>query len=226
MYIYFSKSFYRISHFSHKALLLFPFIVKKNFSWSICSKRVFQTKRLHAWDSLQICMNRLCKLTFSCICNTGIFKVISLFRHVQKAGGFQQNIQKEPNITYISLSSSICLSSDGIWRSEDVGVVVVLCMFDNGATVLCVHNNLRGSLQKPTSLKGQGHEIFDFNFPQAPEYRSRALSNIFSICGEIRSSRRTTSVNDTCGKCKKSSIGKVSIILFGHLCVEELTYNI
>jgi hypothetical protein len=41
---------------------------------------------------------------------------------------------------------------------------------------------------------------------------------IFSkIRGDIRSFRFATGVNDTGGKCKKSSIIKVLIILFGHL---------
>ncbi len=43
--------------------------------------------------------------------------------------------------------------------------------------------------------------------------------------GDIRSSRCTTSVNDTGDKCKKSSIRKVSIIKFGHLQVVQLTYR-
>jgi hypothetical protein len=45
---------------------------------------------------------------------------------------------------------------------------------------------------------------------------------IFSkIRGDIRSSRRTTGVIDTSGKCKKSLIRKVLIILFGHPLVVE-----
>jgi hypothetical protein len=48
---------------------------------------------------------------------------------------------------------------------------------------------------------------------------------IFSkIRGDIRGSRCTTSVVDTGGKWKKSSIRKILIILFGHLWVVELTY--
>jgi hypothetical protein len=45
---------------------------------------------------------------------------------------------------------------------------------------------------------------------------------IFSkICGDIRSSRFATGVNDTGGKWKKSSIRKILTILFGHLWVVE-----
>ncbi len=77
---------------------------------------------------------------------------------------------------------------------------VFLCLCDNEATVLCVHNNLRESLQKPTSLKRQGHEIFDFNFPLAPEYPIRAVSIFLKIRGDIYGSRCTTGVNDTGGK--------------------------
>jgi hypothetical protein len=39
------------------------------------------------------------------------------------------------------------------------------------------------------------------------------------ICGDIRSSKCTTSVIDTGGKWKKSSIRKICIICFGHLWV-------
>jgi hypothetical protein len=56
------------------------------------------------------------------------------------------------------------------------------------------------------TLKGQCHEIFDFwffsltSFPQAPECTVRTVS------------RRYSQLNDTGGKCKKSSIKKVLII--------------
>jgi hypothetical protein len=45
------------------------------------------------------------------------------------------------------------------------------------------------------------------------------------IGGDIQSSRCTTGIVDTGGKSKKSSIIKVSIILFGHLWEVELTYR-
>ncbi len=41
--------------------------------------------------------------------------------------------------------------------------------------------------------------------------------NFSKIRGDIRSSRFATGVNDTGGKCKKSSIIRFFIILFGHL---------
>ncbi len=47
----------------------------------------------------------------------------------------------------------------------------------------------------------------------------------FLIRGDIHSSRCTTSVNDTGGKWKKSSIRKFCIISFGHLWVVELSYR-
>ncbi len=62
-------------------------------------------------------------------------------------------------------------------------------------------------------------------FPQAPDYTIRADSNFSKIRGDIRSWRCTTGVFDTGGKCKKSSIRKVSIIYFGHLWVVELAYT-
>jgi hypothetical protein len=49
-------------------------------------------------------------------------------------------------------------------------------------------------------------------FPQAPEYINRAISDFSKIHGDIRSSKCTTVVNDTVGKCKKSSIKKGVII--------------
>ncbi len=45
------------------------------------------------------------------------------------------------------------------------------------------------------------------------------------VCGDICSSSCATSVFDTGGKWKKSSIIKVIIILFGHLWEVELTYR-
>jgi hypothetical protein len=59
----------------------------------------------------------------------------------------------------------------------------------------------------------------------AHEYPIGAVSVFSKICGDISSSRCTTGVVDTGGKCKKSSIRKVLIILFGHLWVVELTYR-
>jgi hypothetical protein len=67
-------------------------------------------------------------------------------------------------------------------------------------------------------LKGQCHEIFDFWFfheSVSPKPVSIPLGSfqIFSkIRGDIRCSRFATGVNDTGGKCKKSSIIKVLII--------------
>ncbi len=49
--------------------------------------------------------------------------------------------------------------------------------------------------------------------------------NYSKICGDIRSSRCTTSVINTGDKWKISSIIKVLIILFGHLWEVELTYR-
>jgi hypothetical protein len=79
--------------------------------------------------------------------------------------------------------------------------------------------------------KGQCHEIFYFWFfheSVSPKPLSIPLGpfQIFpKICGDIRSSRCSTGVNDTGGKWKKSSIIKVLIILFGHLWEVELTYK-
>jgi hypothetical protein len=67
-------------------------------------------------------------------------------------------------------------------------------------------------------LKGQCHEIFDFWFfhgSVSPKPISIPIGSfrIFSkIRGDIRCSRFASGVNDTGGKCKKSSIIKVSII--------------
>jgi hypothetical protein len=80
-------------------------------------------------------------------------------------------------------------------------------------------------------LKGRCHEIFDFWFfheSVSPKPLSIPLGpfRIFSkIRGDIHSSRCTTGVVDTGGKWKKSSIIKVSIILFGHLWEVELTVD-
>ncbi len=71
-------------------------------------------------------------------------------------------------------------------------------------------------------LKGQCHEIFDFrffswiSFYQAPEYTIRVVSNFFenSRIFAAQGVLPTTSVNDTGGKWKKSSIRKVLIIFF------------
>ncbi len=68
-----------------------------------------------------------------------------------------------------------------------------------------------------------GFQVFSWiSFPQAPEYHIRAVSNLFEILGDIRSSRCTTVVVDTIGKWKKSSIRKVLIILFVHPWEVEL----
>ncbi len=45
------------------------------------------------------------------------------------------------------------------------------------------------------------------------------------ICGDLRSSKCTTGVVDTSGKLKISSIIKLLLILFGHLCEVELSYR-
>jgi hypothetical protein len=61
------------------------------------------------------------------------------------------------------------------------------------------------------SLKGQCHEIFHFRyffmnqFPPTPQYPTRAVSNFSKICGDICSSRCTTSVVDTSEKWKKEN---------------------
>ncbi len=84
-------------------------------------------------------------------------------------------------------------------------------------------------MSKLLNLKGQSHEIFDFlffswiSFPQAPEYTIRVVSNFFE------NSRRYSQLK-VCYRCrwmkwKKSSIIKVLIIQFGHLCEVYLTYR-
>jgi hypothetical protein len=66
--------------------------------------------------------------------------------------------------------------------------------------------------------------LFMNQFPPAPEYSTKTVSNFSKILGDIRSSRFATGVNDTGGKWKKSSIRKILIILFGYLWVVEETY--
>jgi hypothetical protein len=85
--------------------------------------------------------------------------------------------------------------------------------------------------KQKTTLKGQCHEILTSGFFQEP-VSPKPLSIPFGpfriflkIRGDICSSRCTTSVLDTGGKCKKSSIIKVLIILFGHLWELKLTYK-
>jgi hypothetical protein len=58
--------------------------------------------------------------------------------------------------------------------------------------------------------------------PPSPDYIIRAVSNFSKICGDIPSSRCTTSVVDTNGKWKKFAIRKIFVISFGHLWVVEL----
>jgi hypothetical protein len=80
-------------------------------------------------------------------------------------------------------------------------------------------------------LKRQCHEISTSGFfhkSVSPKPLSIPLGpfQIFSkILSDIGSSRCTTSVVDTGGKWKKSSIIKVLIILFGHRWEVELTYR-
>ncbi len=52
-------------------------------------------------------------------------------------------------------------------------------------------------------------------FPQAPEYTIRLVSNFLKIHGDIRSSRCTPGVVDTGVNWKKSSITNLKY-LFGH----------
>ncbi len=62
--------------------------------------------------------------------------------------------------------------------------------------------------------------------PMSPQDKRKGPFRFFSkICGDIRGSRCTTGVVDTGGKRKKSSSRKILIILYGHLCVVELTYK-
>jgi hypothetical protein len=81
------------------------------------------------------------------------------------------------------------------------------------------------------ALMRQYCEIFNFrffswiSFSQASVYPPRAVSIFSKIRADIRSSRCTTSVVETGGKWKKSSIRKILIILFGYLWVVELTYR-
>ncbi len=91
---------------------------------------------------------------------------------------------------------------------------------------------LRFPLSKVSVFKGTVSQDFRLlvfswiNFPQACKYSIPLQPfRIFSkIRGDIRGSRCTTGVNDTSGKCKKSSSRKILRILFGHLWVVELTY--
>jgi hypothetical protein len=77
-------------------------------------------------------------------------------------------------------------------------------------------------------LNGHCHEIFDFRFFFWNQFPPKPLSIplgpfqiVSKIHGGIRSSRCTTSVVDTGGKRKKSSIRKVLNIFFGKLWVVE-----
>jgi hypothetical protein len=78
-----------------------------------------------------------------------------------------------------------------------------------------------------SALKGQCHEIFasgSFHESVSPQPQSiplRPFQFFSKIRGDIHSSRFATSVNDTGGKWKKSSIRKILIILFGHVWVVE-----
>jgi hypothetical protein len=60
--------------------------------------------------------------------------------------------------------------------------------------------------------------------PQPQSIPLRPIQIFSKIRGDIRSSRFATGVNDTGGKWKKSSVRKISIILFGHLWVVKETY--
>ncbi len=71
------------------------------------------------------------------------------------------------------------------------------------------------------STSGFFHESV---FPKHLSIPVRPFRIFSKIRGDIRGSRCTTGVNDTCGKWKKSSSRKILIILFGHLWVVELTY--
>jgi hypothetical protein len=81
------------------------------------------------------------------------------------------------------------------------------------------------------NLKGQCHEIFKFRFfhesvfPKPLSIQIGPFRIFSNIPGDIHCSRCTTSVIDTSGKWKNSSIIKVLIILFGHLWEVELTHR-
>ncbi len=62
------------------------------------------------------------------------------------------------------------------------------------------------------------------SFHESVSPQPQSISKMSKIRGDIRSSRFATGVNDTGGKCKKSSIRKILIILFGQLWVVEETY--
>jgi hypothetical protein len=62
-------------------------------------------------------------------------------------------------------------------------------------------------------------------FPQAPEYPIRAVSNFWEYLKDIRSSRCTTSAVDTGGKEENVQSEIFFIFLFRHLWVVELTYS-
>ncbi len=81
-----------------------------------------------------------------------------------------------------------------------------------------IERDLRGTVSQDFMLL-----VFSWiSFPQAPDYTKRAVSNFSKICGDIRSSRFATGVNDTGGKWKKSSMRNFFMISFGHLWVVEL----
>ncbi len=95
----------------------------------------------------------------------------------------------------------------GLERGEEAG-----CPED----VVTTKTRRRNS--EATALKGQCHEIFYFWFfheSVSPKPLSKPFGpfRFFSkIRGDIHSSRFATGVNDTGGKCNKSSIIKVLII--------------
>ncbi len=80
---------------------------------------------------------------------------------------------------------------------------------------------LKGTVSRDFRLLVFFHESVSLKHVSIPLRPFRIFSKIH---GDIRGSWCTTSVNDTGGKCKKSSSRKILIILFGHLWVVELTY--
>ncbi len=76
-------------------------------------------------------------------------------------------------------------------------------------TVPFVHPDLKGTVPRDFRLQVSYMD----QFPQAPAYTIRAVWVFLKICGDIRSSRRTTGVIDTGGKWKNLKSENFSLFL-------------
>jgi hypothetical protein len=90
--------------------------------------------------------------------------------------------------------------------------------------------NINAKAMRIPPLKGQCHEIFDFrlstwiSFPQAPDYTIRVVSNFFENSRRYSQLKMHNRYRWNRWQKEQSSIRKIFIISFGHLCVVELEY--